>query len=140
MNERAEIDVAGSGVSKVYLARARTAYRGALDSARAWRGFSTNPKHHDATYWSLLTSLFADPGMNRSTLIDRIIEYGGASRSTAERAIRDARDCGLIVDRPSGNQVLYSLSDKMVEHCISFFANYMDRDQIMKNLGYDNEK
>jgi hypothetical protein len=121
------------------LDRARTAYRGSLESARAWRAFTTNTRHHDTTYWSLLSSLFADPGMNRMTLLDRIIEYAGVSRSTAERTIREARESGYVVDQPSGKEVLYFLSDEMFNHCVNFFRTFMDADRLMKTLGYDKD-
>lgn len=119
------------------LDRARNAFRGSLESARAWRAFTTNSKHHDTTYWSLLSSLFADPGMNRMTLLERIMDYAGVSRSTAERAIREARLSGYIVDRPAGKEVHYFLSDETFNHCISFFRNFMDADKLMKALGYE---
>ncbi len=121
------------------LDRARTAYRGSLESARAWRAFTTNTKHHDTTYWSMLSSLFADPGMNRMTLIDRIIEYAGVSRSTAERAIREARQSGYVVDQPAGKEVLYYLSDEMFNHCVHFFRKFMDAHQLMRALGYEKD-
>jgi DNA-binding transcriptional ArsR family regulator len=92
------------------LARARVAYRGAQESARAWRAFTPNTRHHDMTYWSLLTSLFVEPGINRMTLIDKIIEFAGVSRSTAERAIREARQSGYVRDEPTGKEVRYYLS------------------------------
>ena len=118
------------------LDRARTAYRGSLESARAWRAFTTNTRHHDTTYWSLLSSLFADPGMNRMTLLDRIIEYAGVSRSTAERAIREARESGYIIDRPAGKEVQHFLAPAILKHCIEYFRGYMDLERITKNLGY----
>ena len=116
--------------------RAQTAYRGALESSRAWRAFTTNTRHHDLTYWTLLVSLFADPGMNRMTLIDRIITYAGVSRSTAERAIREARESGYIVDRPAGKEVQHFLAPATLKHCIDYFRGYMDLEKIIKNLGY----
>ncbi len=118
------------------LARARAAFRGSLESARAWRAFSPNPKHHDLTYWSMLSSLFAEPGMNRSALIERIVTYAGVSRSTAERAIREGRDEGYLVDRPAGKEVLYYLSPRLTEHCVAYFRNYMDQAKLMEHLGY----
>jgi hypothetical protein len=118
------------------LDRARLAYRGALEAARAWRGFSNNPRHHDMSYWSLLSSLFAEPGMNRMTLLERIMEYAGVSRSTAERVIREARDCGFIEDQPAGKEVHYFLSEATSRHCIDYFRRYMDQAQMMRTLGY----
>jgi DNA-binding GntR family transcriptional regulator len=82
-------------------------------------------------------SLFAEPGMNRTTLIDRIIEYAGVSRSTAERAIHEARQSGYIVDRREGREVRQFLSDRLFNHCINFFRNYMDLEKIIEKFGYD---
>src|SRR5215213_2413745 len=76
--------VGPAAVSEEELARARIAYRGSQESARAWRAFTPNPRHHDITYWSMLTSLFVEPGLNRMTLIERVMEQAGVSRSTAE--------------------------------------------------------
>src|SRR5690242_18048654 len=81
-------------VAAAELARARQAYRGALEAARARRAFSPNPKHHDAVYWTLIATLFAEPGMNRTRLVDRIVGEAEVSRSTAERAVREARATG----------------------------------------------
>jgi hypothetical protein len=119
------------------LARARLAFTGALEAARAWRAFSPKPKHHDLTYWSMLTSLFAAPGMNRTALVERIVTYAGVSRSTAERAIREGRDDGYVVDEPAGREVLYYLSPRLTAHCVAYFRNYMDQAKIMHHLGYD---
>jgi hypothetical protein len=125
-----------SAMTGAELERARTAYRGALEAARAWRAFSPNPRHHDMSYWSLLSSLFAEPGMNRTTLLERITDYAGVSRSTAERVIRDARDCGFIIDRPAGKEVHYVLSPSASRHCIDYFRRYMDQAQMLRTLGY----
>lgn len=123
-------------VSAEELERARRAFRGSLESSRAWRSFSPDPRHHDVTYWTLLTSLFAEPGMNRMTLVDRITEYAGVSRSTAERAIRDARASGFVQDQPVGKEVRYYLSEPLFAHCIEFFRRYMDLEQVLRNLGH----
>lgn len=133
---RAEAD-GEAGISPAELARARIAFRGSLESSRAWRAFTADTRHHDLTYWSLLCSLFAEPGMNRTSLIERIIEYAGVSRSTAERAIREARDSGYIIDRPAGKEVRYELSRPLFDHCVRFFRNYMDLQRIIKDLGLD---
>jgi DNA-binding GntR family transcriptional regulator len=85
----------------------------------------------------MLVSLFAEPGMNRTTLIDRIIDYAGVSRSTAERAIHEARQSGYIVDRREGREVRHFLSDRLFNHCIEFFRNYMDLEKIIAKLGYN---
>jgi len=121
------------------LTRARLAYRGSLDSARAWRRFSPNPRHHDVTYWTLLTVLFIEPGMNRTTLIDRIIEYAGVSRSTAERAIREARASGYILDQPAGKEVRYQLAERLFDHCVAFFRAYMDRGGLLERVGHGSD-
>jgi hypothetical protein len=75
--------------------------------------------------------------MNRTTLIDRIIDYAGVSRSTAERAIHEARQSGYIVDRREGREVRHFLSDRLFNHCIEFFRNYMDLEKIIAKLGYN---
>lgn len=118
------------------LERARAAYRGALESARAWRAFTPDTRHHDIAYWTMLTSLFAEPGMNRTRLIGRIVEYAGVSRSTAERTVREGRASGYVVDEPAGREVLYSLSDATFEHCVDYFRDYMDLEKIIEHLGY----
>lgn len=119
------------------LERARLAYLGAMESARAWRRFSDNPRHHDVTFWTILTALFVEPGMNRMSLIDKIIDFAAVSRSTAERAVREARGQGFIVDRPAGKEVRHYLSDACFEHCLGFFREYMDMAKLLRNLGYD---
>jgi hypothetical protein len=123
-------------MTDVELRRAQTAYRGSLESGRAWRSFTTNTRHHDMTYWTLIATLFAEPGINRMTLIDRIVAFAGVSRSTAERAVREARASGYIVDRPAGKEVQHFLSPTMLRHCIDYFRNYMDLEKIIRNLGY----
>ena len=126
-----------AGLSPTELARARMAYRGSLESGRAWRAFTTNTRHHDMTYWTMLCVLFIEPGTSRTTLIDRIIEYADVSRSTAERAIREGRESGYIVDEPAGREVRYRLSDATFQHCVKFFRDYLDLEKIIANLGYD---
>jgi hypothetical protein len=103
---------------------------------RAWSAFSPHSRHHGIAYWSLLASLFAEPGLNRTRLGDRIVEYARVSRSTAERTIRDARHVGHIVDQPSGKAVRYFLAEQMVDHCVLYFRNWLDREQVEKALGY----
>lgn len=122
-------------ISPEELARAQRAFRGSLESGRAWRRFSSDTRHHDITYWTLLTSLFVEPGMNRMTLVERIVDYAAVSRSTAERAIREARASGYIVDAPAGKEVRYRLSERLLAHCIDFFRNYMDLEQVLQSLG-----
>jgi hypothetical protein len=122
-------------VSAAQLKRAQQAYSSALEAARAWRAFSPSPRHHDMTYWTLISSLFAEPGMNRTQLVDRIIDEAGVSRSTAERAIRDARESGLIVGRYAGSEVLFDLSDVIFNHCVNYFQSWMDAAKIARMLG-----
>ena len=136
--ERPETD--GAVAEDDELARARVAFRGSLESSRAWRAFTPNTRHHDTTYWTMLSWLFAEPGMNRMTLIDRIIEYAGVSRSTAERAVREARENGYVVDEPAGKEVRYFLSARLFEHCVGFFRSYMDLEKIMRILGHDRRR
>jgi hypothetical protein len=124
-------------ISESDLARARTAYRGALDAGQAWRAFTANSRHHDVTYWSMLVSLFVEPGLNRMTLIERICGYAGVSRSTAERAIREARESGYIGDRPAGKEVHFYLSSRVFNHCVRYFRDFMDLHSMMRNFGYE---
>lgn len=126
--------------SEAELARARTAFRGSLESSRAWRAFTPNTRHHDTTYWTMLSWLFAEPGMNRMTLVDRITEYAGVSRSTAERAVREARESGYVVDEPAGKEVRYYLSDRLFEHCMGFFREFMDLEKIIEHFGYNTRR
>jgi hypothetical protein len=121
-------------VAQDELERARRSFRGSMESARAWRGFTDQTRHHDMTYWTLLVTLFVEPGMNRMTLIERIIDFAAVSRSTAERAIREARECGYIVDEPAGKEVRYRLSERLFEHCIEFFRHFMDLERVLKDL------
>jgi hypothetical protein len=144
-DERGEVELeeAGdgrAGASEEELARARVAYRGSQESAKAWRAFTPNPRHHDITYWSMLTSLFVEPGLNRMTLIERIMEQAGVSRSTAERAIREGRESGYLVDRPAGKEVRYFLSDRTFGHCLEFFRRWMDISRVVERFGYDVRK
>lgn len=124
----------GPAIDPKELAKAQRAFRGSLESSRAWRGFSPDPRHHDVTYWTLLTVLFIEPGMNRMSLIERVVEFAGVSRSTAERAIREARGKGFIVDAPAGKEVRYRLSDRLLAHCFEFFRNFMDLERILARL------
>ncbi len=124
-------------VSEEELARARIAYRGSQESAKAWRAFTDDSRHHDITYWSMITSLFVEPGLNRTRLIERIMEQAGVSRSTAERAIREGRESGYLVDRPAGKEVRYFLSDRVFNHCLEFFRSWMDVSRVVKRFGYD---
>jgi hypothetical protein len=82
----------------------------------------------------LLSSLFVEPGMNRTQLVGRIIHGAGVSRSTAERAIRDARESGLIVGEHAGTEVLLDLSDSMFNHCIDYFQAWMDAPELVEVL------
>ncbi len=135
-----EEDTAGGRVEEVSeeeLARARIAYRGSQESAKAWRAFTDDSRHHDITYWSMITSLFVEPGLNRTRLIERIMEQAGVSRSTAERAIREGRERGYLVDRPAGKEVRYFLSDRVFNHCLEFFRSWMDVSRVVKRFGYD---
>ena len=138
--DRATDGEAGPGrieVTSAELARARRAYRGGLEAARAWRAFSPDPRHHDATYWTLIATLFAEPGMNRTTLIERVTAGAGVSRSTAERVIRDARESGLVCHRQVGTEVLMELSERLFAHCLGFFRSRMDRVRFGEGLGED---
>ena len=123
-------------ITPAELARARRAYRGGLEAARAWRAFSPDPKHHDAVYWTLIATLFAEPGTNRTRLVDRIVAEAGVSRSTAERAVREARAAGLIVAERAGPEVLMSLSDRLFAHCVEYFRTWMDGGRLGAALGH----
>ena len=123
-------------VTAAELARARRAYRGGLEAARAWRAFSPDPRHHDAVYWTLIATLFAEPGTNRTRLVDRIVAEAGVSRSTAERAVREARAGGLIVAERAGGEVRLRLSDRLFEHCVGYFRTWMDAGKLDKVFGH----
>ena len=136
---RAADGTAGPGrvaIMAAELARARRAYRGGPEAARAWRAFSPDPRHHDATYWTLIATLFAEPGTNRTRLVDRIVGEAGVSRSTAERAVREARAAGLIVAERAGPEVLMSLSDRLFGHCVEYFRTWMDGGRLGAALGH----
>ena len=123
-------------VTAAELARARRAYRGGLEAARAWRAFSPDPRHHDATYWTLIATLFAEPGTNRTRLVDRIVGEAGVSRSTAERAVREARAGGLIAAEQAGGEVRLVLSDRLFGHCVGYFRAWMDGGRLGAALGH----
>ena len=123
-------------ITTAELARARRAYRGGLEAARAWRAFSPDPRHHDATYWTLIATLFAEPGMNRTRLVDRVVAGAGVSRSTAERAVRDARSAGLIAAGRAGGEVRLVLSDRLFAHCVDYFRAWMDGGRLGAALGH----
>jgi hypothetical protein len=138
--DRATDGEAGPGraaVAPAELARARRAYRRGLEAARAWRAFSPDPRHHDATYWTLIATLFAEPGMNRTRLVDRIVGEAGVSRSTAERAVREARASGLVVGEQAGGEVRLDLSDRLFDHCVGYFRAWMDAGRLGPALGHD---
>ena len=137
--DRATDGEAGPGrvaVAAAELARARRAYRGGLEAARAWRAFSPDPRHHDATYWTLIATLFAEPAMNRTRLVDRVVAEAGVSRSTAERAVREARAGGLILAERVGPEVRLDLSDRLFEHCVGYFRAWMDGGRLGAALGH----
>ena len=115
-----------AGVAEAELARARAAYRASLAALRGWRAISPSARHPDAACRCLLGSLFAEPGLHRTALVDRIAECAGVSRSTAERVLRRARDGGHVVDRPAGKRVRYFLSERAVADCLAYFRAYMD--------------
>jgi hypothetical protein len=124
-----------SRVPEAELARARAAYRGSLEALRGWRAFSPSARHPDAACWSLLGSLFAEPGLDRTALVGRIAEYAGVSRSTAERVVSRAREGGHVVDRPAGKRVRYFLSERAFGDCLAYFRSYMDRGNVPERPG-----
>jgi hypothetical protein len=114
-----------AGIVGAELERARASYRRSLEATRAQRAFSPSARHQDTACWSLLGSLFVEPGMSRATLVGRIIEYAGVSRATAERVVRRAREGGCIVDQPYGKMVRYFLSERAFGSCMEYFRKYM---------------
>ncbi len=115
----------GAAISEIELERARAAYHGSLEAARAQRAFLPSARHEDTACWSMLGSLFIEPGMNRTTLVRRISQYAGVSRATAERVVSRARAGGHIVDQPSGRIVRYFLSERSFDCCLEYFRKYM---------------
>ena len=65
-----------------------------------------------------------------------MVAEAGVSRSTAERAVRDARAAGLIVAGRAGPEVLMSLSDRLFEHCVEYFRTWMDGGRLGAALGH----
>ena len=138
-SDQAADGAAGPGrvaVTPAELARARRAYRGGLAAARAWRAFSPDPRYHDAVYWTLIATLFAEPGTNRTRLVDRVVAEAGVSRSTAERAGRVARAACLIVAERAWPDVLMSLSERLFGHCVGYFRAWMDGGRLGAALGH----
>ncbi len=119
----------GNPGSEPELERARAAYRGSLEATRTQRAFLPSVRHEDTACWSMLGSLFVEPGMNRTVLVGRISQYAGVSRATAERVVPRAREGGHIVDQPSGRMVRYFLSQRSFDCCIEYFRKYMEQDK-----------
>jgi hypothetical protein len=114
-----------AGIVGTELERARAAYRLSLEATRAQRAFSPSARHQDTACWSMLGSLFVEPGMSRTMLVGRIVEYAGVSRATAERVVRRARDGGYIIDQPFGKMVRYFLSEHAFASCMEYFRKYL---------------
>jgi len=114
-------------LSGAELERARAAYRGSLEAVQAQRAISPSARHQDTACWSMLGALFIEPGMNRTMLVGRIVEYAGVSCPTAERIVRRARDSGHIVDQPSGRMVRYFLSEDAFVRCVDYFRKHMQQ-------------
>jgi hypothetical protein len=108
------------------LERARAAYRAALAEARARLDLAPSARHQDTACWGVLASLFVEPGLSRTALVDRVAGCAGVSRPTAERVVRRAREGGHIVDRTAGRAVAYSLSEPAFERCLDHFRRHMD--------------
>ncbi len=123
----AALNSPGADISGAELERVRAAYRSSLEATRAQRAFLPSARHEDTACWSMMSSLFAEPGMNRTMLIGRITQYAGVSRATAERVVRRAREGGHIVDQPSGRMVRYFLSQRSFDCCLEYFRKYMGR-------------
>jgi hypothetical protein len=119
------LDLPEADISGADLEHARAAYRGSLEAARAQRAFLPSARHEDTACWSMLGSLFAEPGLNRTELVSRITQYAGVSRATAERVVSRARAGGHIIDQPSGRMVRYYLSDQSFGCCVDYFRKYM---------------
>jgi hypothetical protein len=119
------LDLSEADISGAELEHARAAYRGSLEAARAQRAFLPSARHEDTACWSMLGSLFAEPGLNRTELVSRISQYAGVSRATAERVVSRARAGGYIVDQPSGRTVRYFLSQQSFDRCIGYYRKYM---------------
>ena len=131
---RNEQRMVAARLSPEELERARQTYRGAMEAARGWRAFTKDTRHHDQTYWSLLVTLFIEPGLNRTSLLERVIEHAGVSRSTAERAIREGKEAGYITDRPVGREVRYALSERLEAHCLAYFHDFLDYRPLIDRL------
>ena len=119
------LDLSEADISGAELEHARAAYRGSLEAAQAQRAFLPSVRHEDTACWSMLSVLFAEPGMHRTELVGRISQYAGVSRATAERVVSRARAGGHIVDQPSGRMVRYYLSDQSFDCCVDYFRKYM---------------
>jgi hypothetical protein len=119
------LDLPEADISGADLEHARAAYRGSLEAARAQRAFLPSARHEDTACWSMLGSLFAEPGLNRTELVSRISQYAGVSCATAERVVSRARAGGHIIDQPSGRMVRYYLSDQSFGCCVVYFRKYM---------------
>jgi hypothetical protein len=122
------LDLSEADISGAELEHARAAYRGSLEAAQAQRAFLPSVRHEDTACWSMLSALFAEPGMHRAELVSWISQYAGVSRATAERVVSRARAGGHIVDQPSGRMVRYFLSERSFGCCLEYFRKYMQQD------------
>jgi hypothetical protein len=116
--------------------KARFAFRGSLESALEWRKFFDDSKYHNLTYWVLIATVFSSPGISRNELIDQLTKYANISRTTAERAISDAKQKSYIVDKMSeARTTSFVLGDELEKHCIWYFENYMNAEALMDTFG-----
>jgi hypothetical protein len=122
------LDLRDANLSEAELEHARAAYRDSLEAAQAQRAFLPSARHEDTACWSMLSALFAEPGMHRTELVGRISQYAGVSRATAERVVSRARAGGHIVDQPSGRMVRYFLSERSFGCCLEYLRKYMQQD------------
>jgi hypothetical protein len=112
--------------------KAIASFRSTLDATRDWRMFTKNANHHNTVYWTIIVIVFSSAGIKRKDLIDKTIFYSGSSRTTVERAIKESKESGYIIDSNPGRETQFILSNKMIRHCINYYRKWMTADGLAR--------
>ena len=79
-----------------------------LAAAKLFRGFA------DPTRLGILEALAEEGELRVTDLVQRL----GGSQGNISGHVACLKDCGLVVDRPEGRQVFYSISDPVVVEAV----------------------
>lgn len=77
-------------------------------AAKLFRGFA------DPTRLAILEAVADDGELRVTDLVERV----GGSQSNVSGHLACLKDCGLVVDRPEGRQVFYSIADPVVVEAV----------------------